>query len=118
MMSVLLCRLPASGSTIASHRSATRLPGCRKKRLPPALKQLHQLLTKGLEATALLWCLLQNAYRFLDQAKAILANPQQDTSQHIREKYLAHRVQMRGDLASLGPLAEAFEHFCHITKNF
>ena len=25
---------------------------------------------------------------------------------------------MREDLASLGPLGEAFEHFCHITDNF
>ncbi len=25
---------------------------------------------------------------------------------------------MRDDLAALGPLAEAFEHFCHITDNF
>ena len=25
---------------------------------------------------------------------------------------------MQGTLASLGPLGEAFEHFCHITENF
>jgi hypothetical protein len=81
-------------------------------------KQLHHLLTKGLQATAALWCPLQNAYHFLDQAKTILANESQDTAQHIRERYLAHLARMRGDLASLGPLAEAFEHFCHITDNF
>jgi hypothetical protein len=86
--------------------------------LPPTLKQLHQLLTKGLQATAPLWCPLQNAYRFLDQARAILANESQDSGQHIRERYLGHLAQMRGDLAALGPLAEAFEHFCHITDNF
>jgi hypothetical protein len=71
-----------------------------------------------LQATASLWCPLQNAYRFLAQAKAILANESQATSQHIREQYLAHLAQMRGELASLGPLAEAFEHLCHITDNF
>jgi hypothetical protein len=86
--------------------------------LPPALKQLHHLLTKGLQATALLWRPLQNAYRFLDQAKAILANPERDSGQHIRERYLTHLAQMRGDLTALGPLAEAFEHFCHVTDNF
>jgi len=86
--------------------------------LPPALKQLHQLLTKGVQATAPLWPPLQHAYYFLDQAKAILANAEQDTGQHIRERYLAHLAQMRGDLTALGPLEEAFEHFCHITDNF
>ncbi len=84
----------------------------------PALKQLHQLLTKGLQATAALWPPLEHAYRFLDQAKAILANPEQNSGQHIRERYLAHLAQMRGDLTSLGLLEEAFEHFCHITDNF
>ena len=86
--------------------------------MPPALKQLHQLLAKGLHATAPLWPSLEHAYHFLDQAKAILANESQDTGQHIQERYLALLAQMRGDLTALGPLAEAFEHFCHITKNF
>jgi hypothetical protein len=76
------------------------------------------LLTKGLQATAELWPPLEHAYRFLDQAKAILANPEQDTGQWVQKRYLAHLTQMRDDLASLGPLAEAFEHFCHITNNF
>ena len=58
--------------------------GPRKKRLPPALKQLQQLLTKGLQATATLWPPLEHAYCFLDQAKAILANPEQDTGQCVR----------------------------------
>jgi hypothetical protein len=79
---------------------------------------LQQLLTKGLQATAALWPPLERAYCFLDQAKAILANESQDSGQHIREKYLAHSAQMRENLAVLGPLAQAFEHFCHITENF
>jgi hypothetical protein len=79
---------------------------------------LHQLLTKGLRATAELWPPLEHAYCFLDQAKAILANESQDSGQHIREEYLAHVARMRENLAVLGPLAEACEHFCHITDNF
>lgn len=86
--------------------------------MPPALKQLHQLLTKGLQATVTLWQPLQNAYRFLDQAKAILANPEQDPGQHVRERYLALLAQMRSAIATLGPLEGAFEHFCHQTCNF
>ena len=86
--------------------------------MPPALKQLHQLLTKGLQATAELWPPLEQAYRFLDQAKTILANESQDSGQQVRERYLAHLARMRDDLAALGQLSEAFEHFCHITDNF
>ena len=86
--------------------------------MPPALKQLHQLLTKGLQVTATLWPPLQNAYRFVHQAKAILANPEQDTALRVRERYLALLAQMRDEIATLGPLNSAFEHFCHITHNF
>lgn len=86
--------------------------------MPPALKQLQQLLAKGLQATAPLWSPLEHAYGFLDQAKMILANPDQDTGQGVRERYLAHLGRMRDDLAPLGQLSEAFEHFCHITDNF
>ena len=39
-----------------------------KKRVPPALKQLHQLLTKGLQATAALWPPLQRASSLVRQA--------------------------------------------------
>jgi hypothetical protein len=86
--------------------------------LPPSLKQLHQLLTKGLQATATLWLPLQNAYRFVHQAKAILANPEQHTGQHVRERYLALLAHMRDEIATLGPLDSSFEHFCQITDNF
>jgi hypothetical protein len=79
---------------------------------------LHQLLSKGLQATVTLWPPLQNAYRFVRQAKAILANPEQDTGQRVRERYLARLAQMQNEIATLGPLDSAFEHFCHITNNF
>src|SRR5205807_10673054 len=42
--------------------------GKTKKRLPPALKLLKQLLTKGLKATASLWPPLQSAYEQVHQA--------------------------------------------------
>jgi hypothetical protein len=86
--------------------------------LPPSLKQLQQLLSKGLQATATLWPPLQNAYRFVHRAKEILANPKQEAGQHVRERYLALLAQTRDEIATLGPLASAFEHFCQITDNF
>ena len=79
--------------------------------MPPSLKQLHHLLTKGLQATASVW-------PPLEQAKTILANESQDSGQRVRERYLAHLCHMREHLTPLGPLAEAFEHFCPITDNF
>jgi hypothetical protein len=86
--------------------------------LPPVLKLLQQLLAKGLKATASLWPPLQSAYQQVRQASEILANPQQQTGAQIRERYLAYVRQMQEQKADLGPLAEAIEHFCHITGNF
>ena len=87
-----------------------------KKRLPPALKQLQQLLTKGIKATTMLWSPLQSAYKLVHQAAHILANHEQHTGTQVRERYLAYVRQMQK--ADVGPLGEAIEHFCHITDNF
>ena len=84
--------------------------------MPPALKQLQHLLTKGLHSTATLWSPLQSAYQLVHQAKEILANHEQHSGTQVRERYLAHVRQMQK--ADVGPLAEAIEHFCHITDNF
>jgi hypothetical protein len=86
--------------------------------LPPALKQLQQLLTKGLQATAALWPPLQRAYGLVHQAAHILANQQQESGAQVRSRYLAHLAQMREQKAALGPLSEAIEHVCHISENF
>ncbi len=86
--------------------------------MPPALKLLQHLLTKGLKATATLWPPLQSAYEQVHQAARILANPQHHTGTQVRERYLAHVCQMQEQKASLEALGEAIEHFCHITDNF
>ena len=54
---------------------------------------------------ATLWQPLQNAYRFLNQAKAILANPEQDTGQHVREGLF-----QCSDLAGLPRTNNGLEH--------
>jgi len=79
---------------------------------------LQQLLAKGLKATAALWPPLQSAYQLVHQAAEILANHQHHTGTQVRERYLAHVRQMQKQQASLEPLGEAIEHFCHITDNF
>jgi hypothetical protein len=82
------------------------------------LKQLHQLLVKGLQATTSLWPPLQRAYEFVHQAAHILANQEQETGGQVRERYLQHIAQMSKQKTALGPLAGAFDHFCHKTSNF
>ena len=86
--------------------------------MPPSLKQLHQLLVKGLQTTACLWPPLQRAYGFIHQASQILANDEQETGAQVRERYLRYVAQMQEQKATLGQLAEAIEHFCHKTSNF
>ncbi|GHO55754.1 hypothetical protein KSB_42290 [Ktedonobacter robiniae] len=86
--------------------------------MPPSLKQLHQLLLKGLQATAPLWSPLQRAYEFVHWAAQILANHEQETGAQVRERYLRYVAQMHEQKATLGPLAEAMEHFCHKASNF
>jgi hypothetical protein len=86
--------------------------------LPPALKQLSQLLTKGLRATATLWPPLQKTSQLVRQAAQILANQEQQTGAQVRKRYLAFVKQMQEQQADLGPLGETIAHFCQITHNF
>ena len=89
-----------------------------EKKVTPALKQLHQLLTKGLQATAPLWPPLQRASHLVHQAAQILANEPQHTGAQVRAAYLAFVQEMQEQQAELGPLGECISHFCHITHNF
>jgi hypothetical protein len=82
------------------------------------LKQLHQLLTKGLQATAALWPPLQRASHLVRQAAQILANELQHTGAQVRKHYLAFVKEMQEQQAELGLLGECIAHFCHITHNF
>ena len=66
----------------------------------------------------MLWSPLQSAYKLVHQAAQILANHEQHTGTQVREHYLAYVRQMQEQKAEMGPLAEAIEHFCHITDNF
>ena len=86
--------------------------------MPPALRQLQQLLTKGMKATASLWPPLQSAYQLVHQGAHILANHEQHTGTQVRERYQVFLSQMQKLKADGGPLSEAIEHFCHITDNF
>jgi len=71
-----------------------------------------------MKATTSQWPPLQIAYGLVHQATQILANDDQHSGAQVRECYLASVRQMLEQKADLGPLAEAIEHFCHITSNF
>lgn len=86
--------------------------------MPPTLKQLHHLLSKGLQATAILWPPLQHASQLVRQAAQILANREQQTGAQVSTRYLTFVTHMQQQQANLGPLRESIEHFCHITHNF
>ena len=86
--------------------------------MPPALKQLQQILSKGIKATAPLWPPLHHAYELVHQAAQLLANPEQHAGVQVRERYLMHMRQMQEWKAEVGSLGVAIDHFCHITENF
>jgi hypothetical protein len=79
---------------------------------------LHQLLNKGIKTTATEWPPLRSAYQLVRQASEILANQEQYTGIQVRERYQVFLSQMQEQKACLEPLAEAIEHFLHITGNF
>jgi hypothetical protein len=68
--------------------------------------------------TAPLWPPLQRAYGLVHQASEILTNDEQHSGAQVRERYLAHVSQMQQRSADVGPLAQAMDHFSHITNNF
>jgi hypothetical protein len=86
--------------------------------LSPVLKQLQQLLTKGLQVTALLWPPLQRCYDLVHQATEILANDEHHPGADVRERYLEHVSQMQQQKTQVGLLGKAIDHFAHITTNF
>src|SRR6266566_4480046 len=116
MMGVLRWRLLVSACTIASRRSVTQSAGSREKKIASSLKAGAPAACKRLAGHC--DAVATTAERLPDRAKAILANPEQDPSQHVRERYLALLAQMRSEIATLEPLEEAFEHFCHQTSTF
>ena len=60
------------------------------------MKQLHQLLSKGLRATAAMWPPLQKASHLVRQAAQILTNHEQQTGAQVRKHYLAFVEHMQG----------------------
>ena len=79
---------------------------------------MQQILTRGLQRTAVLWPPIKEAYGQVYQAAHILANHQQQTGAQVRETYLAWIAHMQEQKASLGELSMAIDQFVEITENF
>ena len=82
------------------------------------MKQLHRLLTKGLQQTAPLWPPIKDGYALVYQAAHILANHKEETGVQVQERYLALVAQMQEQKTRLGELSSAIDHFVKITESF
>jgi len=82
------------------------------------LKQLHQVLTRGLQATASLWPALELAYAWVHHAAHLLANSDQLGSVEARATYHAWVTQMQEQKSKVGALSSAIDHFVKITESF
>ena len=114
MMDAHLWKPLACAYMPVSSRSATPSNGCRKKKITPILKAVAPVADERAPGES--DALAATGARLL--LPGPLANASQETGQQVREQYLAHLAKMRENPAVLGPLAQAFEHFCHITDNF
>lgn len=107
--------------TARSTHSDLRLAGARrgkKGELPPALREVQRLLTRGLKKTEQVWPALEKAYALVHQAAHVLANHEEDSGQAVRERFQAVLLTMREQQASLGPLSPAISTFLKVTTSY
>lgn len=86
--------------------------------MPPALKQLQQLLLKALQATAALWPPLARAYTWVHRAAHVLGNAEQLTGAQVRLRYQRVLDDMQTHQTTLGSLSGAMDHFRTVTASF
>jgi hypothetical protein len=82
------------------------------------LRELRQVLRRGLKKTEVYWPPLKAAYALVHKAAHVLANHEKDTSQGVRERYECLLLRMREQQASLGPLSGAITAFLGVTESF
>ena len=107
--------------TARSTHPDLRLAGARRGKkggLPPQLRELQRLLTRGLKKTEHLWPALEKAYALVHQAAHVLANDEEDSGQVVRERYQSVLRTMREQQASLGPLSGAISQFLKVTTSY
>ncbi|GAC1349290.1 MAG: hypothetical protein NVSMB27_21010 [Ktedonobacteraceae bacterium] len=82
------------------------------------MNELHRLLARALKKTETLWPEIEQAYALLHQAAHVLANPEDEKGQAVRERYERVLDTMREQQASLGTLGEAIDTFLKVTKSY
>jgi hypothetical protein len=86
--------------------------------LPPALRQLQQLLTHALAVTAALWPPLEQAYAWVHGAAHLLTNAEGCTGEQVRLRYQQLLDEMETQRAALGTLSGAVDQFRKVTLSF
>ncbi len=82
------------------------------------MSKLQQLLSQALKQTEALWEPLKQAYALVHQAAHLLANPQEQPADVVREQYERFLLTMREQQGLLGPLSAAIEQFLKVTQSY
>jgi hypothetical protein len=82
------------------------------------LLKVHRLLTRGLQATALLWPAIALVYAWVLQAARVLANPEQASATVVEQQYTLLLAEMRAAREQAGSLASAVDHFLKVTRSY
>jgi hypothetical protein len=82
------------------------------------VRQLHRLLSRGLQATAALWPALLAALAWVHQAASVLANHDAQPAAQVQDRYQALLTQMAAGREAAGPLAPAVDHFLRVSSRY
>ncbi len=82
------------------------------------MNRLHTLVRRALETTAEPWEAIRRAYGWVHRAAAILTNEPGHDAPGVRRRYRALLGAMVRHRHTLGPLAEAVEHFAKVTASY
>ena len=86
--------------------------------MPTELRKLRALVAKGLAATDAMWPAIRVAYDWVHRAAGLLENEDEVTGSEVRRRMDDLLAEMRGGLASVGPLRSAVAHFLKVTASY
>jgi hypothetical protein len=80
--------------------------------------RLRAILAKGLEATEASWPDVRTAFGWVRRLAAVLANRKGMDAAAVRRRYRGTIAALARHRATLGSLAEAFDHFRKVTRSY
>lgn len=94
------------------------MTGSRKGGLPVALTHLRLVVQRGLEATALLWPEVREAYTWVHRAAHTLGNDEQLDGAGVRSSYQEVLMRMRSLQGRDGWLGSVATTFLKVSANY